>query len=751
MLKKFFFSIVAFFRWIYTHLIRGKKKWIALILVCIGAGYYFFGPKGEVAPPAPDPTTKVTRWDIESSIEVLWKSKLVHEQKLRFNQEGRVSEVFFKEGDRVSANQALAKLDTNVADNDIKQGILRVTTAKNNLAKLYNKDVVTEKLKAKNQIKTTEQQLETAQVEYKNLGLDGAQKLQQAQDNFQQALKDLKNKKQDANTSSDELQQDLVNKEKELVLKQANFEASTKTLAQSKARDDHDLQAQLSTRQKEIDSVWYGFSADASDVTSQLDSINSIISVETTRTPRYPEFTSTYFSARNTDYKSQVSNAYWNTKHELEVYKKNLQTQSETVENIISMIAQNQKIYASLQNAANATYLGLENSIESESVSSDTISGLKSSMSSMRDAATSKIQAAKTSLATIQSLDTVEMITNKHNQELTKRDQDYDAEKNTLEQLQKEVSQIKAKLGIKETDLTLGVDKLSTALEQAQLDLERTARENQLSLMTKTQSITSLEQQLQEEKQALIDLDKAPTTEEADNAKNEVKSAEIALEQAQEKLNTYTLKAPFAGVVRKSDIKVGDNLTTNTESYVYIENPDLVEVTASLDQVDVVKVAKGQTAIVHFDAFPDLTFSGQLSDIDSSPKDANGGGNGGNGGSTSGMAYDVHILIDRQKKSIYSWMTASVKVVTDSVTNVLIVPTTAVLKENNEAKVNKTVKGKKVPTVVTVGISDGSQTQIMSGLKEGEEIYEINFSDNGVNIPDGSSPDGAGGPSVSAG
>jgi hypothetical protein len=43
-------------------------------------------------------------------------------------------------------------------------------------------------------------------------------------------------------------------------------------------------------------------------------------------------------------------------------------------------------------------------------------------------------------------------------------------------------------------------------------------------------------------------------------------------------------------LVRKLDFQVGDNLTSDTEQYVYIENPDLLVVTVSLDQIDIVNV-----------------------------------------------------------------------------------------------------------------------------------------------------------------
>lgn len=89
-------------------------------------------------------------------------------------------------------------------------------------------------------------------------------------------------------------------------------------------------------------------------------------------------------------------------------------------------------------------------------------------------------------------------------------------------------------------------------------------------------------------------------------------SQKIGLEKVKEGIKKYQLEAPFDGVLRKVDFKLGDNIVNSSSAtplYLYIENPNLVEITATVDQLDVVKLKTGQDAKIVFDAFPTLTLT----------------------------------------------------------------------------------------------------------------------------------------------
>ncbi|MDD4151324.1 MAG: efflux RND transporter periplasmic adaptor subunit, partial [Candidatus Gracilibacteria bacterium] len=187
----------------------------------------------------------------------------------------------------------------------------------------------------------------------------------------------------------------------------------------------------------------------------------------------------------------------------------------------------------------------------------------------------------------------------------------------------------------------------------------------------------------------------------------------INLRTAKEKLDDYKLIAPFDGVVRKIDYMNGDNLTTDSDKYVYIENPDLLQVTVNLDQVDIAKVKVGTKATVTFDAYSTENVSAVITAIDTAPV------------TTSGVtSYKVTLILDDKnfKETVLSGMTGDVELIVAEKTNVLLVSTSAITTENNKSYVNIEKNGKIVKTEVVTGLAVSGKTEIISGLSLGDKI-----------------------------
>ncbi|MEI6118724.1 MAG: HlyD family efflux transporter periplasmic adaptor subunit [bacterium] len=91
-------------------------------------------------------------------------------------------------------------------------------------------------------------------------------------------------------------------------------------------------------------------------------------------------------------------------------------------------------------------------------------------------------------------------------------------------------------------------------------------------------------------------------------SQNNIEQKQLALDQTKKNLEDLQIIAPFDGTLRKIDFKVGDKVTSSDEKYVYLENPNLVEVSISLDQIDVVNVKPGMSVEVILDSYPGVTF-----------------------------------------------------------------------------------------------------------------------------------------------
>lgn len=164
-------------------------------------------------------------------------------------------------------------------------------------------------------------------------------------------------------------------------------------------------------------------------------------------------------------------------------------------------------------------------------------------------------------------------------------------------------------------------------------------------------------------------------------------------------------------------VSTGTDSSTNSQSVTSqqigaIKNPNgQYQATVSLTEVDVTTVKSGQKATLTLDAYPDNTLTGTVLAVST-------------GGSVSSgvTSYSATILLDKTSLELYTNMAVSATIITNSVDNALVVTSTAI-KANGDTSVVEVMKDKK-PTAVTVetGISNDTQTEIKSGLNEGDVV-----------------------------
>ena len=150
---------------------------------------------------------------------------------------------------------------------------------------------------------------------------------------------------------------------------------------------------------------------------------------------------------------------------------------------------------------------------------------------------------------------------------------------------------------------------------------------------------------------------------------------------------------------------------------VLMEISDLsrIFVTASVDESDVGQVLPGQTATISVDAFPDDRFHGKVVRL------ATRGENVSNV-----VTFDVKIeILDEAKNKLRPEMTADVEILVAEKVDALLVPAEAVRGHGPQKTVltPATAPGvEPVPVVVTTGLSDDTNIEIVSGLEAGADI-----------------------------
>ena len=217
----------------------------------------------------------------------------------------------------------------------------------------------------------------------------------------------------------------------------------------------------------------------------------------------------------------------------------------------------------------------------------------------------------------------------------------------------------------------------------------------------------------------------------SDNGNLDVQTAELsvtqkenALTDAKQTLLDYYIKAPFSGIIASIPIERGENVSSGTVLGTIITSKQIA--TISLNEVDVAKISLGEKVTLTFDAVPDLTITGKVAEIDSIGTVSQGV-----------VSYNVKISFDTSDARIKQGMSVNAEIITAVRQDVLTVPNSAVKGQGTSSYVEMFdtllptplagVQGspsKVSPRqqAVTVGISDDTSTEIISGLKEGDEI-----------------------------
>ena len=202
-----------------------------------------------------------------------------------------------------------------------------------------------------------------------------------------------------------------------------------------------------------------------------------------------------------------------------------------------------------------------------------------------------------------------------------------------------------------------------------------------------------------------------------------IQTALINLDRTKQALLKTELLAPFDGEIVDVNLHEGDMITqrysvTGLPIDVYVlklADTRAVTMTGIVDEIDVGKVSKGQKATVLIDAFPGKTFNGQVQFI--SPYGTLQTGTG---------TYKVEIALSPEAAPyLTGGLTATAEILVDEHKDVLLIPNSALNVQGTENWVYVIEEdriGQMEQRQVQVGLQSRTQTEILSGLNEGEKV-----------------------------
>ena len=211
-----------------------------------------------------------------------------------------------------------------------------------------------------------------------------------------------------------------------------------------------------------------------------------------------------------------------------------------------------------------------------------------------------------------------------------------------------------------------------------------------------------------------------------EQAADNLRSAELSVEDAENTLDNYTITAPISGTIIQKNVQAGETVgsesaATATTPMCIIHDLRYLEMTLNVDELQILSMKEGQDVRITADAIPDKTFEGVVTNVSSA------------GTTTSGTTtYPVTIRIDDYGE-LLPGMNATAEIEVASADNALSIPNAAVIRGNYvlvtadspsaaNADPSMTAPEGYVYVKVETGISDNDYIQITSGLTEGDTV-----------------------------
>lgn len=206
------------------------------------------------------------------------------------------------------------------------------------------------------------------------------------------------------------------------------------------------------------------------------------------------------------------------------------------------------------------------------------------------------------------------------------------------------------------------------------------------------------------------------------NQANTIVQAQASLSSASLSLSqvSSTITAPVSGIVKGLTITPGSIISLSSSSSSSTSTSQVLgsiyqlgqlQTQVNISEIDVVNVTEGQKATLTLDAFPNLTFTGKVTSINT------------NGVASSGVTtYPAVISFDTNDDHIYPNMAVNAKIITKVKSDVILVPSGAVQNNNGQYTI-RTLKNNQISSVnVEVGDVNDTQTEITSGISEGDTV-----------------------------
>jgi HlyD family secretion protein len=233
------------------------------------------------------------------------------------------------------------------------------------------------------------------------------------------------------------------------------------------------------------------------------------------------------------------------------------------------------------------------------------------------------------------------------------------------------------------------------------------------------------------------------------SSRAQLEQARAGLQEARDNLAKTRLTAPIAGrvvrlAVEEGEVAVPGTFSRETGLLMTIADLSVILAKVQVDETDVIRLKARDSVEVNIDAYPDTTFSGQVTKISHSAKlTATQTASGSN---DRAVDFDVEITLKSPPEDIRPDLSCTARIVTDTRNDALSIPIIALTVRDHEKVPNESETGPRVDTLrerftkreaegvfivreglatfrpVKVGVAGDDYFEVLDGIREGETI-----------------------------
>jgi RND family efflux transporter MFP subunit len=182
------------------------------------------------------------------------------------------------------------------------------------------------------------------------------------------------------------------------------------------------------------------------------------------------------------------------------------------------------------------------------------------------------------------------------------------------------------------------------------------------------------------------------------------------------------MRASASGTVIKKPVEEGEIVVAGSGAYsagtviVTLADLERMVVSASINEVDISKIKKGQAVSIKLDAFPYEKFSGKISYIAAMAINNN-----------NVKVFPIKVEIDNVDSKIRPGMTANITIIGEDKKDIVVVPIRAIFSDENGQDIVYRVQRDTLITakMVKTGINNFQEVEIMEGISVGDTISLI--------------------------